>query len=163
MSSTKSLLSLHISSILSIETFLEMISKDYKLPEEELKKRYLYDNKKSFNKIIKKFKQKKPRKIHSYNIFLSDNNILSHLKDKQIKNNTEKAKLWKKIKNNPNQLQKYKNISTLENKGLLEKKYRNNLLSNWEKYDKQISKIINSKNIDWTLSKVLNNLKLDII
>ena len=110
-----------------VENFLEMVAKDYNLPINEMKNRYLYNDEKKFNKTFKKFKSKKPRKVTPYNIFLSDIKTLND--DSQSKN-----EIWDNIKTDENKILKYNNLSILENKQLLNKNHRNIILSNWINY-----------------------------
>lgn len=146
------------------EKMLTRISEDYKLPLEEMKIKFLYDNKKVFNKMVKKYKVKKKRKIHPYNIFLSDKSIINNiLKDNNTDNQTEinrqKGEVWKTYKKDPKVIKKYKDLSTLENNGLLLKKYREDILLNWSTHEKTIKKIM-LKQDKLTLEKTLKMLKL---
>lgn len=150
-----------------METFLETISKDYNLPLDEMKQRYLYDDKKTFTKMVKKYKTKKSRKITPYNVYLSDKNITQMLLDekkttKQTEINPEKGELWKKYKKDENIFKKYENISKLENKGLITKDNRNELLTTWKTNKKVVDKILKTSEKDDTLDlcKVLEMLNL---
>jgi hypothetical protein len=147
------------------ETFLEIIAQDYDLPINDMKKRYLYQNKKTYDKILKKHKTKKTRKIHAYNIFLSDKNEMEKLlkknnTDNQTKINKQKGELWDKYRQDPKIIKKYERIATMENKGLLTKNYRKEILTNYDKYHKQIKTIINDEDIT-TLTKSLELLNLN--
>ena len=152
-----------------VEAFLERIGKDYNLPVQEMKQRYLYNDRKAFDKMIKKHKPKKTRKIHPYNVFLSDKNVIQMLLDEnntdnQTEINKEKGQLWEKYKNDPKIYSKYENITQLENIGLLTKKYRNEVLSSWSDNEKNVSNILKSVEkedaTDLDLSKVLSMLNL---
>ena len=147
------------------ENFLQKISQDYNLPYNELILRYLYNDKKTFNKIMKKHKSKKLRKIHAYNIFLSDKQVINKvLKDNNTENQTEinkqKGKLWKSYKNKPEILEKYEKIAMLENKHLLTKNYREKLLLDWNTYKTKINQIINDDSIT-SLSETIHKLELN--
>ena len=149
------------------ELFLEIIAKDYNLPIEILKKKYLFHNKRIYHKTLKKFKPKKHRKIHAYNVFLSDKVAIENLlkendTENQTQINKEKGDLWKTYKKNKDVFQKYNYIADLENRGLLTKQYRNEILKNWEKYEKPIRKLSKSKSTDITLNNVLKKLNLNV-
>lgn len=154
-----------------IETLIERIGKDYNLPVLEMKERYLYNDRKAFDKMIKKHKPKKTRKIHPYNVFLSDKIVIQMLLDEnntenQTEINKEKGQLWKKYKHDPKIYEKYENITQLENKGLLTKKYRNDILSTWDTNGEKVNKILKSvetnDTTDLDLSKVLAMLNLKV-
>lgn len=141
------------------ENFIDTIAKDYNLPANELKKRYLYTNKKVFDKTIKKFKPHKTRNVHAYNIFLSDKKVLNTLSDDKSKINREKGELWNELKSKPEIYSKYNNIAMMENLGLLEKTYRQQILQNWSKYETTISKLLEEKENN-TLESCLQELNL---
>ena len=148
------------------EMLLETIATDYNLPVDELKKRYLYQNKKVYNKILKKHKTKKTRKIHAYNIFLSDKKEIDKLlKQNNTENQTEinrqKGELWEKYKDTSEIYNKYDNIAKLENKGLLTKKYRKQILTNYDKYDETLNDILENDDEDFTLTESLKLLNLN--
>ena len=46
----------------AVESLIEKIGKDYDLPIEEMKERYLYNDRKAFDKMIKNINQRKPEK-----------------------------------------------------------------------------------------------------
>lgn len=169
---TFNIFSLYVATVSPVvESFIEQIAKDYNLPVQEMKQRYLYNNRKAFDKMIKKHKPKKPRKIHPYNVFLSDKNVIEMLlnennTENQTEINKEKGLLWKKYKSNPKIYKKYENITTLENKGLLTKQYRNEVLSSWDTNKTKVSNILksmeNEDSTDLDLSKVLEMLNLNV-
>jgi len=169
---TLNIFSLYVATISPVvETLIDRIGKDYNLPVSEMKERYLYNDRKAFDKMIKKHKPKKTRKIHPYNVFLSDKNVIQMLLDEnntenQTEINKEKGELWKNYKNDPKIYGKYENITQLENKGLLTKKYRNEILSTWGKNEKKVDKILKliakKDTTDLDLSKVLSMLNLTV-
>lgn len=155
-----------ISLSLSAEQFLERVANDYKLPIDELKTRYLYESQKKFNKTMKKYKSKKTRKVTPYNIFLSDKKEINQLlndnnTDNQTKINKQKGNLWKKYKNNKKIYEKYESISILENKGLLKKEYRRQILSDWKNKKKDIIKFSKQDNTNIQINDILKKLKLN--
>lgn len=166
------ILSLYVATVSPVvENFIEKIAEDYDLPVEEMKQRYLYNNRKAFDKMIKKHKPKKSRKIHPYNVFLSDKNVIKMLltenhTENQTKINKEKGELWEKYKQDPKIYGKYEQITKLENKGLLTKKYRNEILSTWDTNSKNVTKILKSvetkDTTDLDLSKVLGMLHIAV-
>lgn len=163
---TFNILSLYVANVSPIlEQFIEVVAQDYNLSVDELKKRYLFDNKKSFEKAMKKFKPKKKRKVHPYNVFLSDKEVSKMLCEEknttnQTKINPEKGELWEEYKKNKTIYEKYNSISRLENKGLLLKTHRTELLSSWDDYKTNINKILKSTT-DYTLQNVVKLLELD--
>ena len=155
----------------AIESLIEKIATDYNLPSQEMKERYLYSDRKAFDKMIKKHKPKKTRKIHPYNVFLSDKNVIQMLlkendTENQTEINKEKGELWDKYKKDPKIYNKYESITKLENQGLLTKKYRNEILSSWTKNEKKVGTILKSATTDEVsdldLSKVLSMLNLTV-
>lgn len=169
---TFNIFSLYVATVSPVvESFIEKIAEDYNLPVQEMKQRYLYNDRKAFDKMIKKHKPKKTRKIHPYNVFLSDKNVIQMLlnennTENQTEINKEKGELWEKYKNDPKIYKKYENITMLENKGLLTKQYRNEVLSTWDTNKTNVAKIIksveNKDTTDLDLSKVLGMLNLTV-
>ena len=142
-----------------------MISKDYNLPVEKVKELYLYDNKSKFDKVMKKFKPKKTRKVHPYNVYLSDKSVIKMLleennTDNQTKINKEKGDLWRTYKKDPVILKKYKDISILENKGLVTRNYRTEMLTNWENHKDNVDLVLKDTT-NYDLKSVVKLLKLD--
>ena len=147
---------------LSLEEFLDEIAKDYNLPADEMKARYLYEDKTAFNKMIKKNKKKKNRKVTPYNIFLSDKQTISKLKgDNKKVINTEKGLLWNKYKNDKEIYSRYENIAKLENNKLIKKENRDSLLNNWDNYKNNVSSILDNIS-DYDLEKSLTALSLNV-
>ena len=147
---------------LSLEEFLDQIAKDYNLPADEMKSKYLYEDRTAFTKMIKKNKKKKNRKVTPYNIFLSDKEVISKLKgDNKKEINTKKGLLWNKFKEDKDIFGRYESIAQLENNNLIKKENRAPLLNNWDNYKDNVSNIIDNKD-DFDLEKSLAALKISV-
>lgn len=147
------------------EEFLKQIAKDYNLSGDLLVKKYLYNNQKKFNNTIKKLKPRKTRKVTPYNIFLSDKHEIDQIlkdnnTDNQTKINRQKGDLWEILKKNTKKIEKYQVIASLENKNLLSKNNRRDILRLWNKKSKVI-KDIDNDNTDLDMSSVMKKLNLN--
>lgn len=134
------------------EEFINKVAEDYNVDAEAMKRRYLYSDAKKFNKIMKKHKPKKPRKVTPYNIFLSDKKEIDQIlennnTDNQTKINRQKGDLWDSYKDDKNKIEKYNVIASLENKNLLSKNNRRDILKMWKTKSKILKKMNETENI----------------